>query len=226
MSDRAAFVRTICEYPDDVAPRLVYADWLDEQGPDERGRDFLSDFIRLQCAEPEHEHFAIGFSETDPNSAHNVPHIFAEKHWNGEESMTWRGIHPIVLGHKPKTPWLIYAVIDFQHWKILDPNLGGRITYRRGFIEELFMPASRFVGCCASIFAKHPIRKVRVNVNPIIGTDGHVYLPQKLPDEIQDRIADRLHPLASTDMLIEEIVVEIISEECVRYGRRKAGLRM
>jgi uncharacterized protein (TIGR02996 family) len=39
----AAFLRAILENPDSDAPRLIYADWLDEQG-DTRG-----EFIRLQC---------------------------------------------------------------------------------------------------------------------------------------------------------------------------------
>jgi uncharacterized protein (TIGR02996 family) len=43
MSDHAAFLSTICEHPDEDAPRLVYADWLEEQG-DPRG-----EHIRLQC---------------------------------------------------------------------------------------------------------------------------------------------------------------------------------
>jgi uncharacterized protein (TIGR02996 family) len=38
-----AFLRTILAYPDDDAPRLVYADWLDERGDAER-----AEFIRLQ----------------------------------------------------------------------------------------------------------------------------------------------------------------------------------
>src|SRR5215468_8406464 len=37
------FLETILENADDNAPRLVYADWLEEQG-DPRG-----EFIRLQC---------------------------------------------------------------------------------------------------------------------------------------------------------------------------------
>jgi uncharacterized protein (TIGR02996 family) len=44
MSDDAAFLRAITAAPDDAAPRLVYADWLDERG-DPRG-----EFIRLQTA--------------------------------------------------------------------------------------------------------------------------------------------------------------------------------
>lgn len=42
-SERAALLRAICEAPDDDAPRLIYADWLDEHGEAER-----AEFIRLQ----------------------------------------------------------------------------------------------------------------------------------------------------------------------------------
>jgi len=45
MDDRAALLRAIVESPDDDAPRLVYADWLDERGESDR-----AEFIRLQCA--------------------------------------------------------------------------------------------------------------------------------------------------------------------------------
>jgi uncharacterized protein (TIGR02996 family) len=44
-TDRA-FIATIIESPDDDAPRLIYADWLDEQGEADR-----AEFIRLQIRE-------------------------------------------------------------------------------------------------------------------------------------------------------------------------------
>src|SRR5688572_9295030 len=44
-SDESALLQTIVENPDDDAPRLVYADWLDEHGQPER-----AEFIRVQCA--------------------------------------------------------------------------------------------------------------------------------------------------------------------------------
>jgi len=43
MSDREALLRTIFENPDDDAPRLVYADWLEEHGDSQQAA-----FIRLQ----------------------------------------------------------------------------------------------------------------------------------------------------------------------------------
>jgi uncharacterized protein (TIGR02996 family) len=44
-TDRA-FLATVLEAPDDDAPRLIYADWLDEQGESDR-----AEFIRLQVRE-------------------------------------------------------------------------------------------------------------------------------------------------------------------------------
>jgi uncharacterized protein (TIGR02996 family) len=44
MSMHDAFLHDILAHPDDDAPRLIYADWLDEHG-DPRG-----EFIRVQCA--------------------------------------------------------------------------------------------------------------------------------------------------------------------------------
>jgi serine/threonine kinase PknH len=44
MGDESAFLRAIADAPDDHAPRLVYADWLDENGQPER-----AEYVRLVC---------------------------------------------------------------------------------------------------------------------------------------------------------------------------------
>jgi uncharacterized protein (TIGR02996 family) len=46
--DRRAFLQAILEAPGDDAPRLVYADWLDEHGTTDADRD-RAEFIRVQC---------------------------------------------------------------------------------------------------------------------------------------------------------------------------------
>jgi uncharacterized protein (TIGR02996 family) len=48
-SPRAALLQTILDEPEADAPRLVYADWLDEHGESERAT-----FIRLQCHAAHH----------------------------------------------------------------------------------------------------------------------------------------------------------------------------
>jgi uncharacterized protein (TIGR02996 family) len=45
MISERAFLLTVLEQPEETAPRLVYADWLEEQGETTR-----AEFIRLQCA--------------------------------------------------------------------------------------------------------------------------------------------------------------------------------
>jgi uncharacterized protein (TIGR02996 family) len=45
MISERAFLSTVLDLPDETAPRLVYADWLEEQGESAR-----AEFIRLQCA--------------------------------------------------------------------------------------------------------------------------------------------------------------------------------
>jgi uncharacterized protein (TIGR02996 family) len=44
---RGAFIEAVCAAPEDDAPRLVYADWLEDHG-DEHDRA-RAEFIRLQC---------------------------------------------------------------------------------------------------------------------------------------------------------------------------------
>lgn len=44
MTEREALLRAICAHPDDDTPRLVYADWLQERGEEER-----AELIRAQC---------------------------------------------------------------------------------------------------------------------------------------------------------------------------------
>ncbi len=45
MSDEPALLAAILAHPDEDTPRLIYADWLDENGKAER-----AEFIRIQCA--------------------------------------------------------------------------------------------------------------------------------------------------------------------------------
>jgi uncharacterized protein (TIGR02996 family) len=88
MSDRQALLRTIRENPADDAPRLVFADWCDENGEPERAA-----FIRAQCryaaanpgvgaapiADPEVRRlWEIG---TEPGGFLEVPGFYGMPYW-------------------------------------------------------------------------------------------------------------------------------------------------
>lgn len=44
MTEQEALIRRVCLAPDDDTPRLIFADWCDDQGEQER-----AEFIRVQC---------------------------------------------------------------------------------------------------------------------------------------------------------------------------------
>jgi uncharacterized protein (TIGR02996 family) len=48
MTHADAFLQDILAHPDDDAPRLIFADWLEEQG--DAGSAARAEFIRIQCA--------------------------------------------------------------------------------------------------------------------------------------------------------------------------------
>lgn len=61
MTERDALLKAVCDYPDDDTPRLVFADWLQENGEEEYA-DFVRSQVRhgelLRHAAPDAEGFA------------------------------------------------------------------------------------------------------------------------------------------------------------------------
>jgi len=77
-AERRAFIEAVREDPEDDFPRLVFADWLDEQG------DPLGEFIRVQCeladlseADDPRRHASLKVREDELLKAH-------QKSWAGE----------------------------------------------------------------------------------------------------------------------------------------------
>src|SRR5687767_2099915 len=66
MSDAHALLAAIRAAPDDDAPRLVYADWLDENGQPAR-----AEFIRVQCELARRESPELRRREAELLTAHH-----------------------------------------------------------------------------------------------------------------------------------------------------------
>jgi uncharacterized protein (TIGR02996 family) len=82
MTDHEAFVREILEHPDDDAPRLIYADWLEERG-DPRG-----EFIRVQCA----------LARLPTGDPHREPLALRERRLLLAHADEWRAELPVLGG--------------------------------------------------------------------------------------------------------------------------------
>ena len=85
MDERFALLRTIEDHPDDDMPRLVFADWLQEHGEEER-----AEFIRVQI-----ELARMGLSEERRDHLRAREHHLLERkregHWfdEAESTLEW-----------------------------------------------------------------------------------------------------------------------------------------
>jgi uncharacterized protein (TIGR02996 family) len=122
MKHEDAFLQDICAHPDDTAPRLVYADWLDDHGG-AAGQD-RAEFIRLQCdldrIEPEERPANLVDREAD----------LLEQHRN-----LW--LRPL-------------------------KKIGVNVEFVRGFPEKINLTADKFVATADQLFARAPIRTLRL----------------------------------------------------------------
>jgi uncharacterized protein (TIGR02996 family) len=137
--EHEGFLQAIREAPDDDAPRLVYADWLDDHGDPDR-----AEFIRLQCA---YAKTALGGPQ-----------------WRGLSDRLWelwRRHHeewcqPLVrLGLEGTYPanYLSCNPYTASHYGFPDWLLP------RGFLDEVDMTAERFLKLADALFHEAPIQK-------------------------------------------------------------------
>ncbi len=139
MSDEAAFLRAAQAQPDDDTLRLVYADWLEEQG----GEKFATQaaFVRLQVRRSQLDVF-------DPNRAGLLQEEakLVQKHkrdWNGRihHALHRRGL---------------FGLIDSRR------GLIRKWDYHRGMIARVSLPADGLAAHAAFVASLGPIQALEV----------------------------------------------------------------
>lgn len=148
-----AFLRDIVEHPDDLTPRLILADWLEEQPhPTQQAR---AEFIRLMV-----EGAAKATQQARRTlvmqQAHSIlRHCFPQ--W-------WLpGWAPLKLWHAQIGRNGTYHVELPYHDRltvVLHDSRGLSATFRRGFVEELRLPLSMLEQYVGRLFTTCPLRKV------------------------------------------------------------------
>jgi uncharacterized protein (TIGR02996 family) len=138
MSTDRAILTDVIEHPDDDAPRLVFADWLDEHGDPAR-----AEFIRAQC---ELQHLP---DESDRRTALEV----LERQLLARHAADWAQPRPAF----PATIPTREGDDQESYWSV----------FRRGFLEGVALhdlgpghlqPGGEF----EQLFAAHPIRELRL----------------------------------------------------------------
>ncbi|AMV24577.1 hypothetical protein VT84_09290 [Gemmata sp. SH-PL17] len=164
MSEHDALLAAILGAPDDDTPRLVYADWLQENAgtvkvcgdlpphncwkcfvPD--GREVRAEFIRVQCQ----------IARTDPHDAVCGKTLQILSHGGGAVLFTPR------CRCKPCSLFRREYMLGRRHvvWDWCKGIPAGSVnTYRRGFVEQVRLVSDDFLAHGESILAAHPVTTI------------------------------------------------------------------
>ncbi|HEY7315625.1 MAG TPA: TIGR02996 domain-containing protein [Gemmataceae bacterium] len=145
MTHDEAFLQAIREAPDDDAPRLIYADWLEEHGQTDR-----AEFIRIQCRR-------FGISDMDPNA----PGLQAR----AEELLrdnwdVWVGPLRELVGPRYDR----YG----EMWLREEYNPEGLRRFQRGFVDAIILEVEHFLNHANELLVRVPLRALG-----LWGAGGH-----------------------------------------------------
>ncbi len=130
MNERDALLKAVCDNPDDDTPRLVFADWLQEHGEEER-----AEFIRLQIE-------IAGL----PDGKKKLTRQARENELLDAHRDEWA---------EPLKPYFAY-----YYSGIYAHHYGPPVTFRRGFVDAIAMDVDSFNERAEEAFALAPVREL------------------------------------------------------------------
>lgn len=147
-----AFLRDICEHPGDDAPRLIFADWLEDNGRPER-----AEFIRGSIRVPQCSHLALTRDDPFPllGLEPGTPTLVGGGPTGRGELRTWAWGETDALG-------------------LVVTDLGRGLSYRvdRGFVSGVMGTLADFLRHGKKLFTAHPIEEVRLCDREPCGQEG------------------------------------------------------
>jgi uncharacterized protein (TIGR02996 family) len=208
-----ALLKGVLQVPEDDNARLIYADWLQENGREDEG-----EFIRMQC----------GVGRYDDESFQKTARAFFRKQ---------------------KYPIKGTGNVRFAPPDLAIKGVSPHFVARRGFVDEIELSCDSFLAHAATLFAAHPISRVRLadkRPNSSIAAGWHAWTdprtfvtaggPFTLPPELWDGIYMHVKgrpPAASPGFRPHPGIVyftsvddanQALSEVCLIHGWRAAGL--
>jgi uncharacterized protein (TIGR02996 family) len=136
MTHDEAFLADILEHPDNDAPRLIYADWLEDQGQDDRAT-----FIRIQIKRDRR-----GDDSGEGLALRDQAECLLRAHWD-----EWVRPLAALVGEEPGERWLRGGY-----------HADSLARFRRGFVSFLELHAKRFVRHADELFRLAPISQLRL----------------------------------------------------------------
>lgn len=210
--DHLALVRAVCEDPQDDLPRLVYADWMEENGFAKRA-EFVRESIRLERGD------------------WACPLMFM----SCPESLNYEFKKIALSGCQKCQEWAKLCLkINTMQAGFTTAAGTVRLTYSRGFADGVVMESRRFLGDAADLFVCQPILRVRLtDLSPYsaaIDRKRWFRRDDQIPEHASAKclLPDQLTAEGWEFPAVFPTVGEAqdaLSRACVRHGRRVAGLR-
>lgn len=135
MNDREALLQGVLDAPDDDAPRLVFADWLEEQGETQR-----AELIRVQCR--------IAYLEAEGAGRLLSPLL------DLEYVPLKRRERELLKGHR--LTWLPPACMALE-----SQRAGDACQWHRGFVESVSCTLAAWLEHGPAVVQCQPVREVR-----------------------------------------------------------------
>jgi uncharacterized protein (TIGR02996 family) len=215
VTDGDALIRSILANPSDDAPRLVYADWLEEHG-----RAEYAEFIRVQV-ELAGRGFGGGLHTDEQGRLLHMPPDIAGM-WARQFDL---------FEARDGWPDLPTGMADWPLYPV--KTQGTRVRVRRGFVERLSCQSGDFMSLAAELFARQPVTHVRlVDLQPAWERHDGVYVWDTVRPGIPP-YPDHWVPAPLWAVLFEcgSVTYETADEAdnalalaCVQYGRGLVGL--
>jgi uncharacterized protein (TIGR02996 family) len=139
MTHDEAFLRDIRAHPDDDAPPLVYADWLEEHGDADR-----VEFIRMRCRRARLRDGDPAAEDMDERAVRLL-----EAHWD-----EWLDPLRALVGPN--------ASRRGEAWLVAGPNREALHRLPRGFVERITLHAATFVRRGGELLAVAPVRRLHL----------------------------------------------------------------
>lgn len=155
MTQEEAFLQAILEFPDDDTPRLIYSDWLEEHGQEER-----AELIRVQ----------IELAKVPVIS--DVCRAAPTPCYRCEDCLRWtelrRRDHVLLSRHEGE--WLDWLKVAWGSEWVPVRECG--VEWRRGFVEQINCSGENWLVHADALIQAAPLRKVELTT-PMTGMDWY-----------------------------------------------------
>lgn len=223
-SERESLLAAIMANPDDDLPRLIFADWLEENGEPER-----AEFIRVQCE-------LAGMSNEKCKRGDELEKREMELFRHGQNAFDWMGEVSDNYAHLVSNARGLVSCVAI--------SLSGRadrVTFHRGFVSHISLTLAAFMGTGttpaygAQVCREHPVTSVLItDREPFRHTTSFSWYRQTglyerltgastISPELFDLLEGGRILSIVADYRTREAAITALSSACLRWARTETG---